>query len=284
LDTYICIRCNISADLEEDLPELLANWPVLGAEIEAGSDGQIRATVYLAVSEYDHAYKLRTVLEDRGAEDIEEGTLPANDWLVDYRAQVQPLAVGARWWIDPHPERPTAAPADRLRLVIEPRMAFGTGSHQSTQAILLALEEMEVSNRRVLDVGTGSGILALAAERLGAAWVVGLDIDDVAIQVAVETSRQQEWESDVTYILGSTGCVVGGEFDIVLCNMIVTNLLPIVGDLRRLAGPDGIVVCSGLLASEVAEVADSLRARGLKVISKQRHGDWASVMASGAGA
>jgi ribosomal protein L11 methyltransferase len=281
MDTYIRIRCRIPESLEEELPELLAPWPVLGTEIE--SDGRTRATVYLSASKLDSAREVRRALRDRGAFDIEAGSLPADDWLAEYREQVQPISVGARWWIDPHPDRPTPAPADRLRLAIEPRMAFGTGTHDSTQAILLALEELEVTNRRVIDVGTGSGILALAAELLGAVWVVGLDIDEVAIQVAAETSRQQDWESSVRFILGSTGCVGEAEFDIVMCNMIVTNLLPLLGDLRRLAGTDGIIVCSGLLASEVAEVTDSLKTDGLQVISKRIHGEWARLTVSRAG-
>jgi ribosomal protein L11 methyltransferase len=283
VDTYICIRCTISVDLEEDLPELLSEWPVLGTEVVAVSDDGVRATVYLSASEGERAREVRHALQGRGALDIEEGTLSADDWLAEYRTQVQPLAVGGRWWIDPHPERPTAAPADRLRLVIEPRMAFGTGSHESTQAILLALEEMEVSHRRVLDVGTGSGILALAAERVGATWVVGLDIDEVAIRVAAETALQQDWESAVTFVLGSTRCIGKVEFDIVLCNMMTTNLLPLVDELKRLAGSDGALVCSGMLASEVGEVTDSLRASGLRVISNRRYGDWACMTASAAG-
>jgi ribosomal protein L11 methyltransferase len=162
-------------------------------------------------------------------------------------------------------------------------MAFGTGTHESTQAILLTLEDLEVSNRRVLDVGTGSGILALAAERMGAGWVVGLDNDEVAIRVAGETACQQDWESSVRFILGSMGCIGAVEFDIVLCNMISANLLPLAGDLRRTAGSDGIVVCSGLLASEIPMVTDVLDATGLRLVSKQQLGDWACLTTSRAG-
>ena len=169
-------------------------------------------------------------------------------------------------------------------MVIEPRMAFGTGTHESTQAILLELEALEVANKRVLDVGTGSGILALAAERLGAGWVIGLDIDAVAIRVASETASQQDWQSDVRFILGSTGCIGEAEFDIVLCNMIATNLLPLADDLVRLAGSNGIVVCSGLLASEICVVSDVLQATGLSLLSKRQLGDWACLTTSRAGA
>lgn len=280
LDTYICIRCRIPTDLEGELPELFSRWSVLGTEIDNPADGGVRATVYLSESDCDDARELRRALADRGAFDIEEGYLPADDWLAKYREQVQPFSVGEGWWIDPDPERPARVPGGRRRLVVEPRMEFGTGTHESTQAILLVLEDLEVSDRRVLDVGTGSGILALAAERLGAGWVVGLDIDEVAIRVAVETARHQDWKSSVRFVLGSTGCIGEVEFDIVLCNMVAANLLSLAGDLQRTAGSNGIVVCSGLLASEVPMVTDVLGASGLRLISKRQLGDWACLTTS----
>jgi ribosomal protein L11 methyltransferase len=283
MDTYIFIRCTIPAGFEDELPELLSEISVLGTEIENETDGGVRATVFLSEPDSDCVRELRRALANRGAVDIEEGYLPADDWLAEYREQVQPFSVGKQWWIDPHPERPTTIPRGRRRLIIEPRMAFGTGTHESTQAILLALEDLEVSERRVLDVGTGSGILALAAERLGAERVVGLDIDEVAIRVAVETARQQDWGSSVCFILGSTGCIGDVEFDIVVCNMIASNLLPLVPDLNRMAGPDGVVVCSGMLASEVTMVADNFEETGLKVVSKRLLGEWASLTLSRGG-
>ena len=161
-DTYISIRCVIPADLEEELPELLAPWGVLGTEIGGRSDRGVTVTVYLAGVDAGDADGVCRLLAEQGAGDVERETLGAADWLSDFREQVRPLKVGRSWWIDPHPDRPTPAPVGRQRLVVEPRMAFGTGTHESTQAILIELEDIEVSGRQVLDVGTGSGILALA--------------------------------------------------------------------------------------------------------------------------
>ena len=158
-------------------------------------------------------------------------------------------------------------------------MAFGTGSHESTQAILLALEDVEVTDRRVLDVGTGSGILALAVESLGAAPVVGLDIDETAIWVARETARQQEWPSRAKYVVGPVECIGGVEFDIVMCNMISTVFLPLVGELRRLLAPAGIAIFSGLLGSEVDSVSGELEDAGFAIRSHGIHGEWASLVA-----
>jgi ribosomal protein L11 methyltransferase len=278
-DTYISIRCVIPADLEEELPELLAPWGVLGTEIGGQSNRGVIVTVYLSGVEPSEADGVCCLLADQGAGDIERESLEAADWLAGFCETIRPFEVGGCWWIDPHPDQPTPAPSGRRRLVIEPRMAFGTGSHESTQAILMALENIEINGRRVLDVGTGSGILALAVECMGADSVVGLDIDETAVWVAFETARQQEWPSRVSYVLGPVECIGGAEFDIVMCNMITSTFLPLVGELRRRLVPAGIAVFSGLLASEVELVSGVLMEAGFAIPSYRVLGDWASVIA-----
>jgi ribosomal protein L11 methyltransferase len=282
-DTHISIRCVIPADLEEELPELLAPWGVLGLEIGGQSDRGVMVTVFLSGVDPSEADGVCHLLTDRGADVEERELLEALDWLAEFRKSIHPFEVGKRWWIDPHPDRPTAAPSDRRRLVIEPRMAFGSGSHESTQAILLALEDIEISGRRVLDVGTGSGVLALAAECMGANLVVGLDVDETAICVAFETARQQEWSSRVSYVLGPVECIGGAEFDIVMCNMITSIFLPLVGEIRSRLVPAGIAVFSGLLASEVESVSGALLEGGLAVRSQRILGEWASLVAVAVG-
>jgi ribosomal protein L11 methyltransferase len=278
-DVYISIRCVIPADLEEELPELLAPRGVLGTEIGGRSDRGVAVTVYLSGADRGDADGVCLLLADRGASDIELDFIEAADWLAGFRESVRPFKVGGVWWIDPHPDRPTAAPSGRRRLVVEPRTAFGSGSHESTQAILMTLEDIEVDGRRVLDVGTGSGVLALAAECMGADTVVGFDVDETAIWVAFETARQQEWPSRVSYVVGPVECIGGAEFDIVICNMITSNFLPLVGEIRVRLAPAGIAVFSGLLATEVGSVSDALMEAGFEIRSHRVLGEWASLIA-----
>lgn len=282
-DTYISIRCVIPADLEDELPELLVPWGVLGTEIGGRSNHGVTITVYLSGADPGDADGVCLLLSDRGAHEIERERLDAADWLAGFRESVRPFEVGGCWWIDPHPDRPTAAPPGRRRLAIEPRTAFGSGSHESTQAILMALEELEVSGSRVLDVGTGSGVLALAAECLGADLVVGLDVDETAIRVAIETARQQEWQSRVNYVLGPVECIGYEDFDIVMCNMITSIFLPLVGEIRRRLATAGVGVFSGLLALEVESVSEALTEAGFATRSHRILGEWASLVAVAAG-
>jgi ribosomal protein L11 methyltransferase len=278
-ETYISIRCVIPADLEEELPEILGCWRVLGTEIGRRLDRGITVTVYLSGADPSDADGVCHLLAERGAGDIERELIAAADWLAGFRKSICPFEVGRYWWIDPHPDRPTAAPSGRRRLLIEPRTAFGSGSHESTRAILMALEGIEVSGRRVLDVGTGSGVLALAAECLGANLVVGLDVDEIAIWVAIETAGQQEWPSRVRYVIGSLECIGAVDFDIVMCNMITSIFLPLAGEIRSRLVPSGIAVFSGLLASEVDSVSGGLKEAGFAIRSHQILGEWASLVA-----
>lgn len=279
-DTYLRVRGTIRAEIEDDLPHILAPFGVLGSEIGEAPEGRVSLEVFLAGSDGEAAEGVRRVLLEHGAGEVELGELEAADWLAGFREQVRPFEIGRLWWIDPHPESPTAAPPGRHRLVIEPRMAFGTGTHESTRLVLLALEELEVMGRTVLDVGTGSGILALAAERMGARTVVGLDIDPTAVWVASEIARQQDWAVAVDFILGPVGCLAGAPFDIVLCNMIASNFLPLADDLRSLVEESGVVVFSGVLRGEIEAVSQALASSDLEVISIRTVGEWASLNAS----
>ncbi|MEJ2190012.1 MAG: 50S ribosomal protein L11 methyltransferase [Acidobacteriota bacterium] len=188
---YLSVRCSLPASMEDALPLLIGQWPVLGTQIGDSDGGKISATVFLDAIHSDAAESLGAILGELGGEEIVIQSVAAEDWLAGYRRCSRPFPVGDLWWIDPHPESPTRPPRGRQGLVIEPRMAFGSGSHESTKLVLEALETLDLAGADVLDVGTGSGVLAVAAEKLGARTVVALDIDADAVFVARQTAGQQ---------------------------------------------------------------------------------------------
>jgi len=262
------------------LPDLVAASPVLGIEVEESLGGAARAAIFAESAEIDAVSRLASVLTDRGATDTCIETFRKQDWHQGYRDAVRPFSVGDRWWIDPHPDAPCRAPNGRWRLVIEPRAAFGSGSHESTKLMLMALEEIEVDGTDVFDVGTGSGILALAAERLGARRVVALDIDETSIWVARQIRAQQEWSSSVRFVLGPVASIGGAQFQVVLCNMIFSNFLPLLDEMSRVLAADGLMILAGLLAAEIDAVAGALSSAGLVVRSRRVLGEWASLSAT----
>lgn len=274
---FLSLHCRLPEYLEEDLSAFLWSWPVLGSEIGDRSEKGVRVTVFLAGNEGEASVELAAALEEFGATEIKSAKVANEDWLVLYRKRLQAFSIGDRWWIDPHPDTPSPVPAGRHRLVVEPRMAFGSGSHESTGLILLALEELDVAGADVLDIGTGSGILALAAEHLGARSVVALDIDPQAVFVARQIAAQQEWRSKIRFLLGPISTVGPQEFDTVLCNMIFSEFRSLLGDIRRLTAASGTAVLSGLLVTELKEVEAELRSVSLRVDGERILGEWASV-------
>jgi ribosomal protein L11 methyltransferase len=288
---YLCLVAELPAEREGALSETLAGLPVLGAQLEPAAPGWLEVRVYLEPGS-PAAEWVAAALEALGVRALHSLREVSRDWLAEYRTRVRAHAVGRLWWMDPHPDQPTPAPKARLRLVLEPRMAFGTGSHESTQLVLLALEALadrgvaagtaateSLAGRRVLDVGTGSGVLALAADRLGAAWVVGLDVDPEAIWVARQTAGEQEWTAQPHYLIGPLSSLGPSRFDLVLCNMIPEQLVPLLPDLKRRLAADGRLLLSGLLEEQRGEVEGRLAEVGLQVVETRRLAEWAGLEA-----
>ncbi len=129
----------------------------------------------------------------------------------------------------------------------------------------------------MLDVGTGSGILALAADLSGARPVLGVDIDATAVHIARQIGDLQEWRPGVHYVVGSAGCAAGALFDLVLCNMIFAHSLPLLDSMAATLAPQGTLVLSGLLVEEVGDVVAELQRRSLVVGPVAVLNEWASL-------
>jgi len=277
--TYLELECILPSASEEWLLECLDGLLVLGSSLDALPDGRLRARIYVEAAQHRDVAELVRRLRELGGEVSGPVERPDEDWVAAYREHAVPFPVGGSWWIDPHPDRPTVAPAGRIRLVLEPRRAFGSGTHESTRLALTALERRTPAGRSVLDVGTGSGVLALAAERLGAREVVALDIDPMCVWIARETARQQEWQVRGVRLLAGTleALAPGARFDVIVCNMVADRMSPLLGHLADHLASDGWAVLSGLLAVERASVGERLLRHGLVVGDELTLGDWIAV-------
>ncbi|OLC54380.1 MAG: ribosomal protein L11 methyltransferase [Chloroflexi bacterium 13_1_40CM_4_68_4] len=191
------------------------------------------------------------------------------DWLEAWKAQFTPLRIGAflvrPTWSD-------AAPADAaIELVLDPGMAFGTGLHPTTQQCLEALSTIRLERRSVLDVGTGSGILAIAAAKRGASPVVGVDTDPLA----VEAARENATRNGVAIPIGAGSAAdVPGRFDVVVANLVSPVLQEIVGDLVARMAPRGLLVTAGISAPSEPQTRDAFLRAGLKLRDRAERDDW----------
>jgi ribosomal protein L11 methyltransferase len=167
------------------------------------------------------------------------------DWVAEARAMLQPVEVGERFFLVPE-WRADPAPSGRFRIVVNPGMAFGTGAHETTRLCIEALERHLQPGMDVLDVGTGSGILARAASLLGARRVYACDTDPVAVEIAGSG------------FVGSADAVRGAAADLVVANISPQAIVSLAGDLLRVRRPGGVLIASGFEVQEVEQIGAAL--------------------------
>lgn len=274
---YLTVTCRLPASAEEQLASALERWPVLGCQVESAGR-EVDVMVFIEARQVGAVPGVCEGLMALGAKELGTGHFAEQDWLAEYRRHAQPRAIGNLFWIDPHPNAPTPPAEERVHLTVEPRQAFGSGSHESTQLVLLLLEDLPVAGQRVLDVGTGSGILALAARALGASHVIGFDIDLEAVCIAHQTVASQPQQLPVSLFAGSTPALrPRALFDLVLANVIPLEAGPLLTDLKRLLAPDGYLVLSGLMADQRAAVEAELADCGFAVRRTRELQEWVAL-------
>lgn len=203
----------------------------------------------------------------------------AKDWDQWWRDRAEPVAVSPHLWVRPPwvefaPEDP-----DAVVLELEAKTAFGTGEHDTTSSTAWLMEEVDFKNKTVLDIGTGTGILAMFARRLGAKLAVGTEIDPFALSCIAENFERNGFKTS-TSVLGFLDVFKEGvQFDVILCNMIRSELWPLRDEIEELLSPGGELIISGQLASEKHYVLDWFKEAGFSVASEKISGEWWSVRA-----
>ncbi len=236
----------VTEERDEGCTPVPAGRARLAAPVPAAEHGRVRAAVirYLvSLGEIEPAALQATV---------STVAVPAVDWIAVARRHHRPIEVGRRLLIVPPWDVPAAA--EREILVIEPGMAFGTGQHATTRGCLEAIEAALESDlvASALDVGTGSGVLALALARLGVARVVALDADPTVLPLARHT-LERNGAGDVSLVGGHVG-VVRATFDLVVANLLADVLVSEAAALAGTVAPAGRLVLSGILSSQTAHV------------------------------
>jgi ribosomal protein L11 methyltransferase len=203
------------------------------------------------------------------------------DWSEAWKQNYRPLEIGERLLISPSWISP--APGDRQVIYIDPGMAFGTGTHPTTQLCLRLIEEGVRPGKPLIDVGCGSGILALAGLRLGASLALGVDTDPVALRVARENGRRNGLADRLILIEGSLEAISQQEGGLQQAPLVVANILaPVVirlleAGLGGLLSSGGSLVVSGILDEQVEEVIAALEKEGLHLIRQLQEGDWVAL-------
>jgi ribosomal protein L11 methyltransferase len=203
-------------------------------------------------------------------------TIPDQDWNATWAASLEPILLGNRVRI--RQSWHAADPGFKgIELVIDPKRAFGTGYHATTQLVVEWLEANIRGGERVLDVGTGSGILAMTAIRLGAASALGIDNDPVAIECARECAEGNRFGDELDLRTASFEDLNADKFEVIVANLDIRTLPRLCESVPRLLKPGGRICLSGLQEQDYEEVSEALRRSGFDVKETRRRDDWLSL-------
>lgn len=196
------------------------------------------------------------------------------DWENNWKKYFKPIPVGEKLLIRPIWEQEYDA-GNRAVLHLEPGLAFGSGTHDTTKLCLEALETTVRSGDDMLDIGCGSGILSVASLLLGAKSAVGVDIDALAVKTAKENGRNNGFsEPELCYHQGSMTDKVTGQFDVIAANIVADIIVLLCKDIARFLKPGGVFITSGIIEPREDDVLAAFAENNLRVLSRRESGGW----------
>jgi len=253
-------------EISEDTRELitLRAW-FAGAPDEGRVRAQVERALDLADLPADALHAIKSL------------TIPDEDWLLEWKRSYAPIEIGKRLLVAPSWRRDEVRETGRIVIEIDPGMAFGTGTHETTRSCLEGLERYWQGGA-LLDVGTGTGILAIGAAKLfPGARVVGFDIDPDAIAVATENAAINSVADEVEFEVNRLSSFRGEEFDLVLANLTADVFVSQAAEFAQVVRADGTLIVSGILLEQTGDVTAALEAQGFSVIEARPDGEWVTL-------
>ena len=236
-------------------------------------------TVKIYNSEFSNLENIDKLIEDIKARDLGETTIrfvDEEDWANNWKSFYYTQKIGNRLVIKPSWEDYTPDTGE-IVMNLDPGMAFGTGTHETTNMCLVQLEKYMKSNDIVYDIGCGSGILSIAAKLLGAKKVVGVDLDPMCIRVSKENAEINHVE--VEFIEGDLFAGVSGKANLIVSNIIAEIIVDLIEQIKTYLVDDGIFITSGIIVEKSHLVMDKLNSSGFEIIEEKVENGWTSIVA-----
>ena len=280
---WLEVSVTVENEAAEAVAEVLARYAYRGVVIEAGPEGwnagpvvvraylpaddQLRVNKRHVQEALWHLGQIRPVSAPTFHPVAEE------DWAEAWKERLNVMHVGRHIVIRPSWREYAPAPGDVV-IQLDPGMAFGTGLHPTTQMCLVALEKLICQEAEVLDLGTGSGVLAIAAAKLGAGYVLAVDNDPMAVKTARGNVATNEVQGIVSVVGGSL-TEVSGNYDLVVVNILARVIVEMVrGGLAARVHPGGVLIAAGIIADQELEVVAALEQEELGLLERRQRDDW----------
>lgn len=279
-------------EYETFLEENRKYWDYVDEKLQNDWQGLSRIKLYLDEADAASMADLTALVEklrrdgDYGTLEMTVTALPETDWSESWKENYPPQPIGERLTVLPYWLADTDD-SGRLPVILDPGLTFGTGAHASTQMVLEVMEAIVRPDWRCLDLGSGSGILSIAALRLGAKSAVGVDIDPKAEDIARENAAYNGFSAPVFTAL--TGNVTADEkmmrrlaetpYELVLVNIVADVIIGLAPVLPRFLGENTVLICSGILDSRLNDVTAALTKNGIRVTAVHEKEDWRCIEA-----
>lgn len=241
-----------------------------------------KGVVHIYISPEDNPVEAVAFLKERYTEaeipfEINLTGCEEQDWLNNWKQYFNPIEVGEKILIRPT-WRDKYDPKDRVVLNLDPGLAFGTGTHETTRLCLQAVEKYTTPNTTMLDVGCGSGILAVAGLLLGAEKAVGVDIDEMAVKTARENAKLNGVEDKFTVLCGNLTDKVEGKYNVVAANIVADAIIMLSEDIKNFMYDDSVYIMSGIIDTRVDDVLNAI-SDTFEVTEKLLENGWCCLVA-----
>lgn len=273
-DNEIYIFEEEGKEIIEELDKTEKDWDFVDERILNLEPGMRTFKVYFQESESEVVDKLKSELGSFG--ELEINKTDDEDWANNWKKYYEPVEVGESLVIIPSWLEYDGSCTNKI--YIEPGMAFGTGTHETTYMCLEALEDYVIEDDVVFDIGCGSGILSVAATKLGAEKIVAVDIDSKCTQVSKENAILNNVEDKIEIYTANLLDVVNGKADIIISNIIAEIITEMVPDLKEHLEDDGLFISSGIIAEKIYMVENALIENGFEIIEKREKNGWTLVV------
>ena len=283
------------AEFEAFLEENRSCWDYIDEQLQQKLQGLSQIKLYLEPDEPKQLSRLTALIEtlkardskgEFGPLDLIQKRIPKVDWEESWKENYPPQPVGKNLIVLPYWLQDTDT-AGRLPVILDPGLTFGTGAHASTQMVMEAMEQLNLQDASCLDLGSGSGILSIAALRLGAKNAIGVDIDPKAEDIARENASFNGYAApEFTAFTGNVLTdrklmeqLKAHRYDLVLVNIVADVIIGLAPALPRFMDRDSTLICSGILNTRLADVTAALTQAGLTVTNIYEKEDWRCVSA-----